>query len=125
VFVLPMNSVHLIMKSWKEHTFLARADRLSPAIAAAQARLDSQDNGDPNAARQLLTQLTERYQELQNAPSWPIDSSIRRRFTWRNLGLLIPFIGFIIGHLPFWQQVSDVLRGLACRVRYRHGYPDH
>jgi hypothetical protein len=126
VFVLPMNSVHLIMKSWKEHAFLARADRLSPAIAAAQARLDSHDNGDPDAARQLLTQLTERYQELQNAPSWPVDSSIRRRFTWRNLGLLIPFIGFIIGHLPFWQQVSDVLRGLAyrtfmhCRPAPRH-----
>ncbi len=119
VFVLPMTSVHLVMKSWKEHTFLARADRLSPAIAAAQATLDTQASGHAEAARQLLAQLTERYQELQNAPTWPVDSSIRRRFTWRNLGLLIPFIGFIIGHMPFWQQVSDVLRGLGCR--HLHG----
>jgi hypothetical protein len=111
VFALPMSSVHLVMKSWKEHKFLAKADSLSPAIAAAQASLDSNASGEPEAARQRLTQLTERYQELQKAPTWPIDSSIRRRFTWRNLGLLIPFIGYIIGHMSFWQQVSDVLKG--------------
>jgi hypothetical protein len=111
VFAVPMNSVHQVMKSWKEHTFLARADSLSPAIAAAQDSLDSSDSEELAATRQLLTQLTERYQELQKAPTWPIDSSIRRRFTWRNLGLLIPFLGYIIGHLPFWQTVSDVLKG--------------
>lgn len=111
VFVVPMNSVHQVMKSRKEHTFLARADGLSPAIAAAQDSLDSSDSEESAATRQLLTQLTERYQELQKAPTWPIDSSIRRRFTWRNLGLLIPFLGYIIGHLPFWQTVSDVLKG--------------
>jgi hypothetical protein len=111
VFVVPMNSVHQVMKSWKEHTFLARADGLSPVIAAAQDSLDSSDSEESAATRQLLTQLTERYQELQKAPTWPIDSSIRRRFTWRNLGLLIPFLGYIIGHLPFWQTVSDVLKG--------------
>ena len=111
VFVVPMNSVHQVMKSWKEHTFLARADRLSPAIAAAQDSLDSSASEEATAARERLTQLTERYQELQTAPTWPIDSSIRRRFTWRNLGLLVPFIGYIIGHLPFWQTVSDVLKG--------------
>jgi hypothetical protein len=110
VFVVPMNSVHQVMKSRKEHTFLARADGLSPAIAAAQDSLDSSDSEESAATRQLLTQLTERYQELQKAPTWPIDSSIRRRFTWRNLGLLIPFLGYIIGHLPFWQTVSDVLK---------------
>jgi len=111
VFVVPMNSVHQVMKSWKENTFLARADSLSPAIAAAQDSLDSSDSEESAAARERLTQLTERYQELQKAPTWPIDSSIRRRFTWRNLGLLVPFLGYIVGHLPFWQQVSDVLKG--------------
>jgi hypothetical protein len=111
VFVLPMSSVHVIMKSQKERTFLADADRLSPAIAAAQAGLDSQADEDSEAARQRLPQLIEHYQELEKVPTWPIDSSIRRRFTWRNLGLLIPFVGYIVGHMPFWQQVSDVLKG--------------
>lgn len=111
VFVLPMSSVHQAMKSRKEHDFLAKADGLSPAIAAAQAGLDSNTSEKLEAGRKLLTQLTERYQELHKAPTWPIDSSIRRRFTWRNLGLLLPFIGYLIGHLAFWQQVSDVLKG--------------
>lgn len=113
VFVLPMKSVHVIMKSWKERTFLAKADKLSPAIVAAQASLDSQASGEPDAARNRLIELTERYRELEKAPTWPVDSSIRRRFTLRNLGLLIPFIGFFVGHMPFWQQVSDVLKGLG------------
>lgn len=111
VFVLPMNSVHAIMKSQKERTFLAEADRLSPAIAAAYASLDSQGGTELEAARQRLTLLTEHYQELEKAPTWPVDPSIRRRFTWRNLGLLIPFAGYIVGQMPFWQQVSDVLKG--------------
>jgi len=111
VFVRPMNSVHQAMKLQKEHDFLAKADGLSPAIAAAQAGLDTNTSEKLEAGKKFLTQLTERYQELQKAPTWPIDSSIRRRFTWRNLGLLLPFIGYIIGHLAFWQQVSDVLKG--------------
>lgn len=118
VFALPMNSVHQVMKSWKDHTVLAKADGLSPAIAAAQAGLDTNAGEKMEAARQLLTQLTERYQELQKAPTWPIDSSIRRRFTWRNLGLLVPFIGYIIGHLPFWQAVAKVLKGLGSIFRF-------
>jgi len=84
---------------------------LSPAIAAAQAGLDSQADEDSEAARQRLPQLIEHYQELEKVPTWPIDSSIRRRFTWRNLVLLIPFVGYIVGHMSFWQQVSDVLKG--------------
>jgi hypothetical protein len=110
VFVLPMSSVHAVMKSQKKRTFLAEADRLSPAIAAAQADLDNRADG-AEAARQRLAQLIAQYQELETVPTWPIDSSIRRRFTWRNLGLLIPFAGYVVGHMSFWQQVSDVLKG--------------
>ena len=119
VFALPMKSVHVIMKSWKDHDFLARADELSPGIAATQARLDApagldgQATEETDAARKRLTQLAERYQELEKAPTWPFDSSILRRFTLRNIGLLIPFIGFIVGHMSFWQQISDVLKGLG------------
>jgi hypothetical protein len=111
VFVLPMSSVHTIMKSQKESIFLAEADRLSPAIAAARTSLDGQAGAEPEAARQRMAELVERYQELESVPTWPVDSSIRRRFTWRNAGLLVPFAGYIVGHMPFWQQVSDVLRG--------------
>jgi hypothetical protein len=114
VFAVPMNAVHTIMRKHKEDVFLPEADRLSPAIVAAQAGLAllaSQADGEPEAARQRLALLTEHHQELENAPTWPVDSSIRRRFTWRNLGLLIPFAGYILGHQSFWQQISDVFKG--------------
>jgi hypothetical protein len=110
VFVLPMSSIHAIMKSQKENVFLAEADRLFPAIATAPASLDGQADEERDAAKQ---RLIERYEELEKAPTWPVDSSIRRRFTLRNLGFLIPFIGYVVGHMPFWQQISDVFKGLG------------
>ena len=98
VFVVPMSSVHAIMKSQKENIFLPAADKLSTAIAK-------------ETAKQQLDDLAASYQELESMPTWPVDSSIRRRFTLRNLGLLVPFLGYIVGQMPFWQQVSDVLKG--------------
>jgi hypothetical protein len=111
VFVLPMRSVHTIMKSRKEHTYLPVVDKLSAGIAAAEASLDDPATTDQDAIRQRMALLTEHYQELESIPTWPVSRSILRRFTLRNVGLLIPFVGYIIGNLPFWQQISDVLKG--------------
>jgi len=98
VFVVPMSSVHAIMKAQKEEIFPPAADKLSPAIAK-------------ETGKQQLDELVASYQDLENVPTWPVDPSVRRRFTVRNLGLLIPFAGYILGNTPFWQQVSDVLKG--------------
>lgn len=88
------------------------ADKLSCAIVTTQDSPYDPANEEQNAARtRQLTRLAEQYQELENIPTWPVDSSIRRRFTLRNLGLLIPFAGYIVGQMPFWQQLSDVLKG--------------
>jgi hypothetical protein len=57
--------------------------------------------------------LVERYQTLEKTPTWPMDRSIRRRITLQNLGLLLPFAGYLVGHPAFWEQVSDVLKGLG------------
>jgi hypothetical protein len=113
VFVLPMTSIHAIMRDQKEEVLLAEADRLSTAISATQARLDAPEIEDGDAAKQRLTQLVERYHDLERTPTWPVDPSIRRRFTLRNLGLLIPFLGYALGQTPFWQQISDVFRGIG------------
>ncbi len=108
VFVVPMNSVHTIMKSQKEDVFLAAADNLFTASATAQASPPGNTETEQDAARQLLIK---RFQELENAPTWPINSSIRRRFTVRNIAFFIPFLGYVVGHMAFWQQVSDLLKG--------------
>lgn len=110
-FVLPMSSIHGVMKRQKENDLLARADRLSPIIAAAQADMDIQDSENWELSKQRLNQLTERYEELEKAPTWPIDQSIRRRFTLRNFGFLVPFVGYALGHTSFWQQISTALKG--------------
>ena len=110
VFILPMNSIHAVMKAQKESRFLPEADRLFPATAMPQAGLDNQPNAGADAARQ---RVIEKYKELEEAPTWPVDSSIRRRFTLRNLGFLIPFAGYFVGHMQFWQQLSDTFKGLG------------
>lgn len=110
-FVLPMSSIHGMMKSQKEKDILSRADRLSLAIGAAKANLDDYDGEDWDAAKRQLDQLVERYQELEKTPTWPIDQSIRRRFALRNLGFLVPFVGYFVGHTSFWQQIATAFKG--------------
>jgi hypothetical protein len=112
VFVLPMISVHKTMKSRKEADLLPLADKLSADIVTTRFSLGEHASAEQEAAsQQHLAWLTGQYQELEDVPTWPVDSAIRIRFTVRNLGLLIPFAGYIVGHAPFWQQVSDVLKG--------------
>jgi hypothetical protein len=112
VFVLPMLSVHASMREQRK-AFLARADRLSRAIGTAQARLEDTGLEGQDAVKRQLTELVERYQTLEKTPTWPVDRSIRRRFTLQNLGLLLPFAGYLVGPPEFWHQVSDLVKGLG------------
>jgi len=112
VFVLPMISVHRTMKSRKESDLMPEADKLSAGIVAARFGLGDHATAEQEAANQQhLAWLTARYQDMEDVPTWPVDATIRRRFTLRNVGLLLPFVGYFIGQAPFWQQVSDVLKG--------------
>jgi len=109
VFVLPLLSVHGMMKSHKEETLLAEADRLVPQIEDARSRLDAPEAVEQDAAERRLAALIKRYHELEAVPTWPVDTSIRRRFTLRNLSLLMPFAGFLISN---WQHISRLFNGV-------------
>ena len=98
VFVHPMLSVHASMREQRK-VFLARADRLSRAIETTQARLEDTGLEERDALKRQLAELVERYQTLEKTPTWPMDRSIRRRITLQNLGLLLPFVGFLAGVL--------------------------
>jgi hypothetical protein len=111
VFVLPMKSAHDLMNQQKHDLFLPEADRLFPAGAPGQPGSPALPPSPDDAAVQQ--RLVERFNELNNAPTWPIDASIRRRFALRNLALLVPFIGYLVGHMQFWQQVADTFKGLG------------
>jgi hypothetical protein len=111
VFVLPMKSAHDVMTREKHDLFLPDADRLFPAGTAGQPGSPAPQPSPDNAAGQQ--RLIERFNELNDAPTWPIDASIRRRFALRNLALLLPFIGYLVGHMQFWQQIADTFKGFG------------
>lgn len=106
-----MKSAHDVMTREKHDLFLPEADRLFPAGAPGQpGHLALPPSPDDTAVQQ---RLIERFHELNDAPTWPIDASIRRRFALRNVALFIPFIGYLVGHMQFWQQVSDTFKGFG------------
>jgi len=110
VFVLPMSSIHGLMEEQKENCFLPEADSIFAAKTTDQAGLDNESDVEQEPTRKRAIEL---YKELDNAPTWPIDSSIRRRFTLRNLAFLVPLIGYLVRHTQFWQQLLHTLKGLG------------
>jgi hypothetical protein len=111
-FVLPMHSIHKVMSKQKEMILWEKADQLSRIIAARQARIDAENGATPRDDEPDLADLVARYQILERPPTWPVDRAIRRRFTLRNLGLMLPLVGSLAGNGEFWQKLSDVLKGL-------------
>jgi len=113
VFVVPMLSVHASMRVQKK-AFLARADRLSRALEPIQARLEDTGLEERDAVKRQVAELVERYQTLEKTPTWPMDRSIRRWITLQNLGILLPFAGYLVGyHSRFLDRLADVLKGLG------------
>ena len=98
-FVLPMLSVHGLMAAYKRKKLLPEADALSRSIPSTT---------DPPAAKSP-DDLSQRFRELEDAPTWPVDRRIRRRFTLRNLALLLPLVGTVLGQKELSAQISDLL----------------
>ena len=112
-FIVPMLSVHSLMREEKTQ-LLARADELSSDIESLQQRL--LQPGSPPDRQQIkdsITDKTEQYQRIEQAPTWPVNSSIRRRFSLSNAALFLPFVGYAVGGTAFWQQLSNSLQNLG------------
>ena len=98
-FVLPMLSVHGLMAAYKQAKLLPEADALSRSIASTIDPATTEPPDDP----------MQRFRELEDAPTWPVDRRIRRRFTLRNLALLLPQLGTVLGQKELFAQISDLL----------------
>jgi hypothetical protein len=109
-FVLPMRSMHAVMTTHKEELLWRKADELSRVIAAQQARVDAESRNTSQDGATDLANLVDRYQMLENAPIWPIDRTIRQRFTLRNLALVLPLVGYLAGHDEFLRQLAEPLK---------------
>lgn len=101
VFLLPIRSVHTMMKRCKEEILLSEADQLSIAIEALRARLAAGQDNDWERNGQRLALLLERRDHLEKTPTWPWDPSIRRQFTLRNFALLLPMAAKLAGSAGF------------------------
>jgi hypothetical protein len=111
-FLVPVQSIHTMMRRQKETTLWTESDRLSRRIEELRGRLErtaveGQRCGD-EAEKAQLDLLVRRFEMLEGAPTWPIDASIRKRFTLRNLALLLPVAGYAFGNPGFWEKLADV-----------------
>ncbi|WP_203915647.1 hypothetical protein [Rugosimonospora africana] len=111
-FVAPMRSIHEIMRAEKEGELWRESDRLSRQIEDIRGRLKDAHVPDRKDQEGQLAALVSRFEALEATPTWPVDATIRRRFTLRNLSLLLPFAGYAVGETSFWERLSNLFGGL-------------
>jgi len=112
-FVAPMRSIHSIVRAEKESELWRESDRLSRQIEEIRGRLKEASISDRADQEGQLAAMIGRFEALEATPTWPVDTAIRRRFTLRNLGLLLPFVGYVVGNTSsFWDRLSGLFTGL-------------
>jgi hypothetical protein len=112
-FILPMYSVHMLMREQKSR-LLARADELSNDIGSLQQRLwQPEYASERQQIKDSIGDMTEEYGRIEQVPTWPIDASIRRRFSLSNIALFLPFVGDAVGGTTAWQHLSNALHNLG------------
>jgi hypothetical protein len=112
-FILPMLSVHMLMSEQKTQ-LLEHADELSSEIESLQQRLRQPESAtERQQIKDSIADMTDEYQRIEQVPTWPIDSSIRRRFSLSNVALFLPFVGYAVGGTTFWQELSNALHNLG------------
>jgi hypothetical protein len=83
-----------------------------PQQAAELRRKLTTATGDARAGLQdELASRTERYEEIEAMPTWPVNVRLRRRFAINNLVLLIPIALQALGLSQQWQQLSQGVLG--------------
>jgi hypothetical protein len=95
-FVAPLWRVHRTMQDQKREALVKADSLLAPQIERAREELEQDlDNERRAAVRDQLEQLTASYQAREEMPTWPVDSTVRRRLTLGNLALIIPLVSQI------------------------------
>jgi hypothetical protein len=108
-FIVPMWVFHLIMREQKiEH--LVKADDLSHKIFDLEAKiLAAADTQPSKELQQQLEFYREKYWEIDQMPTWPVDVNTRRRFTINNLFLFLPFVLDLMSASDPWKKFLKAL----------------
>ncbi len=119
-FVLAIEVLSFVVPTWAFHQEMSRqkaaavdeADRLSFEIAGLQRQLVTAAPEEATGLRERLAGATERYQTIEDMPTWPVDVRTRRQFRLGNIALFVPLVGKALGSESVGRQVQDVLNGL-------------
>jgi hypothetical protein len=109
VFILPMLAFHRQMRASCQAWGAEIDQKVCPRLSAVESQLVATEN----PARQLAlkeeqTLLVEQFNKARRCPTWPVDSSVRRRFTLGNALLLIPLVAN-----AFDEDVPESFRQLS------------
>jgi len=108
-FFVPMWIFHQIMQAQKIK-YLSEADELSKEIVALENRiLHSSDPSEISDLQKQLDLQREKYWEIEQMPTWPVDAQTRRKFTINNLLLFLPFVSDFIRTSQPWKNILNVL----------------
>lgn len=109
-FFWPMWSFHVQMKRYRDDLLQEieagggrRLAELNPLLLSAQSAHErTQLNNEVNA-------LKERYTSVRTCPTWPLDRRVRRKFSTRNVFLLVPLAAKLVGLSGLWTDLADTL----------------
>jgi hypothetical protein len=91
-FILPMLSIHTIMKG-KKLEFLSEADEIGREISAIKRQLEEpMSNTEREELNAKIQVMAQRYHDLEKMPTWPVDPNTIRRFIGGNLALATPLV---------------------------------
>jgi hypothetical protein len=109
-FVGPMLAMHADLRHEKRR-LLRQADRTSIAIDRLATTLVSPDLSGPDrtAIGDRLAVLGDLHGKLESARTWPVNTTVRVRFTLGNLLALVPLVSYLLGDEPLWRTITDVL----------------
>lgn len=110
-FAGPMVSFHAMMRLAKA-ALLDDLDRRNQEAVALRATLGDPEDPGRDAAAARLQWLQSRYEAIEGMPTWPVDVSIRRRFTVNNLLLLLPMVTQALGLKGPWTRLLEGLSSL-------------
>jgi len=107
-FFLPIWYFHREMERQKAE-YLGEADRISSHMALFPPAAATAGAEEAKVAKARVAEARERYQLIDEMPTWPVDPKTRHRFRTRNLLLLLPLAGQFVSESSPWKAIAAAL----------------
>ena len=93
---------------------LTKADQLATEVVRMRNELAHlKTQAERSEVNEQLSAKTKQYWDIENMPTWPVDISTVRRFTLRNITLLLPVVAQSTGLREVWVKA---LKGVAGEI---------